>query len=192
MSSRSVPTQTDKVKFSGSSVDHEAGELEVRVVQWPDTGAHSLCSAAITILCCSATTAIFCIALTTTICPLWCQQCTRGVAHCSNTDLYLLPTHPFATLGKCLLEQYMSAKYSLNFYLVLKMHVYCVLIIMFLPKCVKYMRFCFCFIPWRLWSAILFISPPPTVIVNYDWGAPITSPTTIITEQHCRHTACKH
>ena len=92
MSSRSVPTQTDKVKFSGSSVDHEAGELEVRVVQWPDTGAPSLCSAAITILCCSATATILFIALTTTICPLWCQQCTRGVAHCSNTGLYLLPS----------------------------------------------------------------------------------------------------
>ena len=92
MSSRSVPTQTDKVKLSGSSVDHEAGELEVRVVQWPDTGAPSLCGAAITILCCSATATILFIALTTTICPLWCQQCTRGVAHCSNTGLYLLPS----------------------------------------------------------------------------------------------------
>ena len=67
MSSRSVPTQRDKVKFSGSSVDHEAGELEVRVVQWPDTGAPSLSCAAITILCCSATATILFIALTTTI-----------------------------------------------------------------------------------------------------------------------------
>ena len=83
---------TDKVKFSGSSVDHEAGELEVCVVQWPDTGAPSLCCAAITILGCSATATILFIALTTTICPLWCQQCTRGVAHCSNTGLYLLPS----------------------------------------------------------------------------------------------------
>ena len=66
MSSRSVPTQRDKVKFSGSSVDHEAGELEGRVVQWPDTGAPSLCCAASTILGCSATAVLF-IALTTTI-----------------------------------------------------------------------------------------------------------------------------
>ena len=55
-----------KVKFSGSSVDHEAGELKVRVVQWPDTGAPSLCCAAITILCYFATAVLF-IALTTTI-----------------------------------------------------------------------------------------------------------------------------
>ena len=60
MSSRSVPTQRDKVKFSGSSVDHEAGELELRVVQWPDTGAPSLCCAASTILC-------YC-------CPLYCSH----------------------------------------------------------------------------------------------------------------------
>ena len=64
MSSRSVPTQRDKVKFSGSSVDHEAGELELRVVQWPDTGAPSLCCAAITILGCSATAG----------CPLYCSH----------------------------------------------------------------------------------------------------------------------
>ena len=67
MSSRSVPTQRAKVKFSESSVDHEAGELEARVVQWPDTGAPSLCCAAITILGCSATATILFIALTTTI-----------------------------------------------------------------------------------------------------------------------------
>ena len=56
-----------KVKFSGSSVDHEAGELEGRVVQWPDTGAPSLCCAAITSLGGSATATILFIALTTTI-----------------------------------------------------------------------------------------------------------------------------
>ena len=190
MSSRSVPTQTDKVKLSGSSVDHEAGELEVRVVQWPDTGAPSLCC----VLPLPSSVALLLLLSSLLLLPL------LSVLYDANNALeewhivLILACICYPALGQyiCLLEQYMSGKYSLYFYLVLKMHVYCVLIIMFLPKCGKYMRFCFCIIPWRLWSAILFISPPPTVIVNYDWGAPITSPTTIITEQHCRHTACKH